>query len=748
MGVKFLKKFKFLSALLILLFPVVCSADDSNLNAECSNGIFKGLLSDDVIIWRGVPYAKPPVGNLRWKAPEAPDDSTENFEAYNFSKMPIQHKYSSNPASMMEQGEDCLYLNVWKASTDITSEKRPVLVWIHGGAFTSGGTGSPYYDGERFVKGNQNIIYVSVGYRLGIMGLIDFANSEIEGGDNFKDAGNLSLLDIIQSLKWLKNNISAFGGDPDNITLMGQSSGASSISLIIASGKANDLFNRAIIESGAVTMTGSIEECKVLAQKLSQLTSADTMQKLMNLSEEDLKDAAEKLQAYTNFPERDGIFLNKNFVTEDTDNLIADFATNMQNFDILTGSNADELTYWALALDGLEDFSKFVAVGYNQIASGIANYASQNVNLSPDAKIPEQFINLVSDDFTASADVWSKVEFLNYLFFTMPVHAQASQQLLKNSYVYFWEYPSATMPYLGACHSCEMPFFLNIATDYLQQPFNEDFAAKVQSLIKNFVTSGDPSTGEITWPSISNVENYHDKIIFFRENGTIETSAEDGVKILERFNLISDLLKYGLSGRDLINAVDASSEEDDPDNPDPNNSTPNNPDDDKKQELFYGNNKLEIPSYIKVTSDDSGNITLSGLQTSGTTTFKIAPTFTAAADIHWTLKGASWGNFDNDSKDITADKNTDNGAATIKITNSEISDSSLRATALSDPFTISGTDGTNTTDELTFTINIANDDDEKNISAEGPGSSSGGCEIISGNLIILLAGLIFKKYRI
>ena len=126
----------------MLMLCVPCWAED--LSANCQNGTFMGVLSaDNIITWLGVPYAKAPVGSLRWKAPEAPDASTETFNANKFSAMPLQQKSDTRPASLMPQDEDCLYLNVWKASDDTAAASRPVMVWIHGGSFRSNGTGEP-----------------------------------------------------------------------------------------------------------------------------------------------------------------------------------------------------------------------------------------------------------------------------------------------------------------------------------------------------------------------------------------------------------------------------------------------------------------------------------------------------------------------------------------------------------------------------------------------------------------------------
>ena len=200
---------------------------DKSLAVRCINGTFVGKKTDEkVIAFKGIPFVgKQPVGDLRWKAPVdiVPDDGV--YEAYYFAKCPRQEGNVSQLGSLYPQDEDCLYLNVWKADDGCT-EKKPVMVWIHGGAFEIGGTAEPREECTNFVRENPDVIVVSIEYRMNVFGF--FHLSHLPDGGDFPDAQNLGLLDQVMALKWVHENIAAFGGDPEKVTIFGQSAGGKS----------------------------------------------------------------------------------------------------------------------------------------------------------------------------------------------------------------------------------------------------------------------------------------------------------------------------------------------------------------------------------------------------------------------------------------------------------------------------------------------------------------------------------------
>ena len=279
-------------------------------------------------------------------------------------------------------------------------------------------------------------------------------------------------------------------------------------------------------------MTSSIADCLPLTQALVQLTSADTMEKLMALSSSELLAATEKLQAYTNFPERDGRIVAANPYEA--------FATNSANFDILTGSNADEVDYWSLAMEA-GAFDPFVQMGYYGYVNAINSVSSE------DAALAAQFIEQYKTDNATSNDVAAMKAFLNDLLFRGPTIAEAASHNGRH-YVYYWEYPSG-LPGIGACHSLEMPYILN--NDNMLVPFqmNRSLAAQVQAMWVNFAKTGNPSTDSITWPEY---DTSTQATMIITESPSVRNA-----NLSARNELVQPLLKYSLSGRELISGIAA-----------------------------------------------------------------------------------------------------------------------------------------------------------------------------------------------
>ena len=194
---------------------------DKSLAVRCINGTFVGKKTDEkVIAFKGIPFVgKQPVGDLRWKAPVDIVSDDGVYEAYYFGKAPRQEGNVSQLGSLYPQSEDCLYLNVWK-STDAGTEKKPVMVWIHGGAFEIGGTAEPREEGTSFIKENPDVILVSIEYRMNIFGF--FHLSHLPDGKDYPDAQNLGLLDQVMALKWVHETL------PSSAAILGRSRSSAS----------------------------------------------------------------------------------------------------------------------------------------------------------------------------------------------------------------------------------------------------------------------------------------------------------------------------------------------------------------------------------------------------------------------------------------------------------------------------------------------------------------------------------------
>ncbi|MDO3695566.1 carboxylesterase family protein [Wenyingzhuangia sp. chi5] len=204
------------------------------------NGVVQGEINEEVRIFKGIPFAKPPVGNLRWKAPQPVQKWKGIKQTTKFAPSPYQW---GNP--LAGKSEDCLYLNVWTPAKS-NKEKLPVMVWIYGGGFGAGTTADPVCNGINLSK--KGVVVVAIAYRVGLLGFL--AHPELSKENPNHVSGNYGLLDQIAGLKWVQNNITAFGGNPNKVTIFGESAGGISVSMLCASPEAKDLFHGAISQSG------------------------------------------------------------------------------------------------------------------------------------------------------------------------------------------------------------------------------------------------------------------------------------------------------------------------------------------------------------------------------------------------------------------------------------------------------------------------------------------------------------------
>ncbi|UHG94432.1 carboxylesterase/lipase family protein [Spirosoma oryzicola] len=208
--------------------------------AKVEGGLVQGTSEDGLTVFRGIPFAAPPVGELRWKAPQPVARWEGVRETKKFASAPVQ---GGNPPS--GKSEDCLYLNVWSPAKS-AGERLPVLVWIYGGGFSFGATSEPSYSGENLAK--KGVVLVSIAYRVGPLGFL--AHPELSNETAQHVSGNYGLLDMIAGLQWVQKNIAAFGGDPGKVTIFGESAGGIAVSMLCASPLAKGLFHGAISQSG------------------------------------------------------------------------------------------------------------------------------------------------------------------------------------------------------------------------------------------------------------------------------------------------------------------------------------------------------------------------------------------------------------------------------------------------------------------------------------------------------------------
>ncbi len=308
------------------------------VQVRTTNGVLEGVVSPDgkVRTFKGIPYAAPPVDSLRWRAPQLPPSWTGVRKAVDYPKRAMQGRiYDDMVFNDSGPSEDCLYLNLWMPENPAQA-KLPVMVWIHGGGFVAGSSSEPRQDAGNLSK--KGVVVVSFNYRMGVFGF--FAHPDLAKESGHGASGNYGLLDQVAALEWVKKNIATFGGDPENVTIFGESAGSSSVCGLMASPLAKGLFHRAIGESGAFFRTippmKSRAEAETAGMKFAEAAFGTTsLQALRAMPAQKILDEALKVPRKTFSPDIDGYFL-----PEDCSSIYA--AGKQSRIPLLAGWNMDE----------------------------------------------------------------------------------------------------------------------------------------------------------------------------------------------------------------------------------------------------------------------------------------------------------------------------------------------------------------------------------------------------------------------
>ncbi len=458
---------------------------------QTASGVVEGTTSADgkVQIFKGIPYAAPPVGALRWKEPQPVESWVRVRKATEFGARCMQWNiYSDMVFRDAGPSEDCLYLNVWTPATSADA-KLPVMVWIHGGGFQAGATSEPRQDGENLA--HKGVVVVSMNYRLGIFGF--FSHPELTKESPHHASGNYGLLDQAAALEWVRKNIAAFGGDPEQVTIFGESAGSFSVSALMASPVSKGLIHQAMGESGAFfggrLPARSLAESEEDGAKWGQSIGADSLEKLRGMPAEQLMDAVKAgKNAFRFWPNIDGYFLPKT---------ASEIYANQEQarVELLAGWNHDEGNYH-------EFFGKDEPTKENYAKKIEATYGDK----APE--VLKLFPGKTDEQAKESAGLLSTANFIAYGTWKWI----EEQTKLDGPPVYRYEFDDAPpLPKSGAppgavptaYHSSEIEFVFGMlkSKNLPWRPQDFELSEQMGSYWTNFAKTGDPNgPGLPKWP--------------------------------------------------------------------------------------------------------------------------------------------------------------------------------------------------------------------------------------------------------
>jgi para-nitrobenzyl esterase len=463
------------------------------------DGLIAGAASRKagVTAFKGIPFGAPPVGQLRWKPPQPvkawsgvrPGDKFQKacMQPGKQGRMNVTVDLPDSPGV----SEDCLYLNVWTAAKQ-AGEKRPVMVWIFGGAYYEGGGNSPHNDGSELAS--KGVVLVNFNYRLGPLGFL--AHPELTAESPHKASGNYALMDSIEVLKWVKENIDQFGGDPNNVTIFGESAGAAIAAGLVGSPQAKGLFHRAVMQSASWMGLGI---APMLTREAAEKQSVEAAAKLGMKTLAELR-AMPEAEASAKLP-RQPMLVDGWIIPED---LSITFANSRQNaVDVIVGTTRDEGSFtWLFGQPvTVASYTSSAPQRWRDLADlGLATYP---------VKTDEEAKKAGSIAFT-DAMAWS-----------MRLFGQSQAKLGRKAYLYYFthEPPYAPgAPNLGATHTVEIPYvfdnlwaprvFPDMSSPELsaKDPREQAFAKQVSAYWVNFARSGNPNgPGLPEWPAITDL---------------------------------------------------------------------------------------------------------------------------------------------------------------------------------------------------------------------------------------------------
>lgn len=485
------------------------------------SGLVRGVIDNKVAIFKGIPYAAPPVGEFRWRPPQPVKSWAGVRDANQFGSNCAQAGWGAAPGTIADgSSEDGLYLNVWSPAGTKPGAKLPVVVWIHGGAFVFGSGSQPDFSGVPFAK--QGVVLITFNYRLGRLGFFAFPALSKEHPEEPK--GNYAYMDQIAALQWVKDNVTAFGGNPKNVTIFGESAGGVSVHSLLTIPAAKGLFQKAIIESGGGrdgVLTGrpmhnenadvhypvSAETIgKNFAHKHGiEGTDAAALAKLRSLSAADIVDGGQETDGPGGLPIYSGPILDGKLVVETAETAYR--SGTVPNVSLIIGSNSAEVPAGFVNAKSKEELLTLFG-NYKEEASaaydtdGTADFAKMLTLVNTDKVWAEPA------RFTANAFASKSIPVYTYLFSYVP-------QSMKDRMKY------------GAAHGSEIPFVFGNLIERNGVSFDEkdkEVSKMLNAYWVNFAKTGNPNGKDL--PLWSLYDKTKNEIFELNQEGSAETVSD------------------------------------------------------------------------------------------------------------------------------------------------------------------------------------------------------------------------------
>ncbi len=495
-------------------------SDMCSTPVKTTEGPVRGMSAPghDSCAWKGIPYAAPPVGELRFREPKEPAEHESIMDAVEYGPSCIQNESFTGGGKSRSFSEDCLTLNVWRPAKE---GLFPVLFWIHGGGFTQGAGTYEMYNGAHLAE-DQDVVVVTINYRLDVFGFL--THLELASEHPEASTGNYGMLDMVQALHWVRDNIDVFGGDPYDVTIMGESAGGVAVCALLASPEADGLFDSAVIESGACDMAAAMEPGLEDAGNVIKAMGCDGPDPMSCLRDKPAKEFLEKDYKFSSVPHIDGYFLK--------DTPIGSIRKGeYSRVPVIVGNNRNEWDMALLLMGGgllprpLVEKSVRDALGESKAEHLLSLYP-----LSDYFTGYELTAGLFTDGFASRA-------------------FQAAEALSQRTpvYLYRFDWDEQNMGRaLGAFHGLEIPLVfgnfefekspMRILFDKRAAKKARPLSSEMRAYWANLARSGDPnSSGLPEWPAYN--PDTRERVLLDRP---VDIAPIDGV-VLERYQMLSSI---------------------------------------------------------------------------------------------------------------------------------------------------------------------------------------------------------------